>query len=342
MNRINPYLNKCIKKDMTRGLLLSLLFHISGFIKAQPPYAGTIFIDPDIVTASDPSALQSTSYTGRGPVTMYDRRIPGWATVNAYLFDVVWNDGLTSVAQVNPEFGTLDLATLEAEKYAYLIGQLPTCLREDVDEIWIHQGNEPFGGGNNSILIHTGLSAEYENSGILEETLVHEASHTSLDATHAATPGWINAQKMDKQFISTYARDNPTTEDIAESYLTWLAVRHRPSSISASDFTKIVQTIPNRLAYFDSIPCNLYPFVQSTRINNPQMPTLIIYPNPVLKHLIIETEQSEPYTFRLYDMLGQDVTHLVSKNGNMLNVALLSSGYYFLRINDHIFKVYKL
>ena len=72
------------------------------------------------------------------------------------------------------------------------------------------------------------------------------------------------------------------------------------------------------------------------------MPTLIIYPNPVLKHLIIETEQSEPYTFRLYDMLGQDVTHLVSKNGNMLNVALLSSGYYFLRINDHIFKVYKL
>jgi putative aminopeptidase FrvX len=99
------------------------------------PYSGTIFIDPDIITDSDPSTLTSVTYTGQGVVTVYDRRPPGWVTINAYLFDVTWNDGLTSVAMVNPEFGSEAAAAVEAETYAHAIGKLPTCLREDVNEI---------------------------------------------------------------------------------------------------------------------------------------------------------------------------------------------------------------
>jgi len=49
-------------------------------------------------------------------------------------------------------------------------------------------GVQPFGGGNNSIPIHTGQTEIYEGDGILEETLVHGSSHTSLDASHAAAP----------------------------------------------------------------------------------------------------------------------------------------------------------
>ena len=234
---------------MKQGLLLILIMITTNTIDAQPPYWGTIFIDPDIITSSDPSAIQSTTYIGQGFVTMYDRRVSNWLTVNAYLFDVIWDDGLTSVAQINPEFGSLGLATIEAEKYAFLIGQLPHCLRVDVNEIWIHQGVELFGGGNNSILIHTGQSLNYENDGIIEETLVHEASHTSLDANHEASSGWINAQNLDNDFISTYAQDNPTREDISESYLTWLAVRFRQANISVLNYNLITQTIPNRLTF---------------------------------------------------------------------------------------------
>ena len=69
---------------------------------------------------------------------------------------------------------------------------------------------QPFGGGNNNLLIHTGQGAQYEASGILEETFVHEAAHTSLDAVHASSAGWIAAQQADPNFISTYARDNAT------------------------------------------------------------------------------------------------------------------------------------
>ncbi|MBK8044239.1 MAG: T9SS type A sorting domain-containing protein [Haliscomenobacter sp.] len=238
-------------------------FSVLSLIKTEaqtPPYSGTIFIDPDIITSSDSSSIQSTTYAGRGQRQVYDRRVNNWVNINAYLFDVTWNDGVFSEAVVNPEFGTIELAKVEAEKYARLIGQLPFCLRLDVDQIWIHQGVQPFGGGNRSILIHTGQSAIYEASGIIEETLVHEAAHTSLDFSHGASSGWITAQNKDVNFISTYARDNPTREDIAESFLPWLMVKYKSSKISTADFNKITQTIPNRLAYFDSQAFNLYPF----------------------------------------------------------------------------------
>jgi hypothetical protein len=267
--------------------LLFCIITISSLSYAQPPYSGTIFFDPDIITSSDPSAIQSTTYTGQGIVTMYDRRVNDWVTVKAFLFDVIWDDGITSTAQVNIEFGTIATATIEAEKYAFLIGQLPTVLRKDVDEIWIHQGVEPFGGGNNSILIHTGQSINYENDGILEETLIHEACHTSLDAAHSGSPGWLDAQYKDNAYISAYARDNPKREDIAESFLTWLAVRYRQNNISTEDFNNITQTIPHRLGYFDLQNFDLYPFKNALSISDYKSKTTTTFLNPTTDFLHI-------------------------------------------------------
>lgn len=305
----------------------------STIIYAQPPYGGTIFIDPDIITSSDPSSIVSTTYTGQDSVTMYDRRVSAWVMVNAYLFDVIWDDGLTSVAQVNSEFGNVVSATVEAEKYAFLIGQLPSCLREDVNEIWIHMGVQPFGGGNNSILIHTGQSTLYENAGILEETLVHEASHTSLDASHAGSVGWISAQTLDDEFISTYAEDNPIREDIAESFLTWLAVRYREDNISVQFFDIITQTIPNRLIYFDSIDCDLYPFEDNTvGLNTFETLSFEIYPNPVSDIIHINGNDINKGDIKIYNLLGQDHTGLISFENGKLNVSKLPKGYYVLKI----------
>ena len=327
---------------MKRALLVLMMMITSIIIYAQPPYWGTIFIDPDIITFSDPSAIQSTTYTGQGMVTMYDRRVPGWVTVNAYLFDVVWDDGLTSIAQINPEFGDVAAATVEAEKYAFLIGQLPNCLRADVNEIWIHLGVELFGGGNNSILIHTGQSINYEDDGIIEETLVHEATHTSLDADHAASSGWINAQNEDDEFISTYAQDNPITEDVAESYLTWLAVRYREDNISVQDYTSITQTIPNRLNYFDSINCDLYPFEgNTTSLNIIETQNFKTYPNPVSDIIQINGTDLSKDDIKIYNLLGQDFTDLISYENGKVNVSELPRGYYVLRIKAFADKVYK-
>ena len=237
---------------------VSVQFVIQG---VPPPFAGTIFIDPDIITPSDPTTFQSLSYAGRGERTMYDRRVSGWITANAYLFDVTFDDGLGTEVQVNPEFGDVETAQAQAEKYADVIGRLPTALRRDAETVWIHKGVEPFGGGNRNLLIHTGQALLYEAEGILEETFVHEAAHTSLDAAHAAAPGWVAAQAADGTFISTYAAENPTREDVAETFLTFLAVRYRADRISATLDTTIRWAIPHRIAYLDGVPLDMYPIV---------------------------------------------------------------------------------
>ncbi len=226
---------------------------------AIPPFGGTIFLDPDIITGTDPTSFVSLMYSGQEERVMFDRRVNDWITTTPFLYDAVFDDGLEIEIQVNPEFSDEAAGEVLALKYASAIGQLPTALRVDVETVWIHKGTEPFGGGNNNILIHTGQSTLYENDGILEETLVHEASHTSLDASHATSSGWIAAQKADGNFISTYARDNPQREDIAETYLLYFALRYRPDRISESLKNIIMGTIPNRIAYFDGLDLDMHP-----------------------------------------------------------------------------------
>jgi hypothetical protein len=197
---------------------------------------------------------------------MFDRRVNNWITVNAYLFNASFDDGLTAEIQVNPEFSSSDAALVEAQKYGEVIGRLPTALRTSVETVWIHKGIQPFGGGNNNLLIHTGQADLYEADGILEETFVHEAAHTSLDSTHAAATGWLAAQTGDGTFISTYARDFPDREDIAESFLPYLAIRYRSDRISQPLADTIVQTIPNRIAYFDNQSFDMYPIESDSTI----------------------------------------------------------------------------
>ena len=228
-------------------------------VQVPPPFNGTIFLDPDILTSSDPTTFTNLTYAGQAQRKMFDRRVNDWITVTPFLFNANYNDGLSIEIQINPEFKTVAEAEIQALKYAEVFGRLPTALRKDVKTSWIHLGTQPFGGGNNNLLIHIGQSTLYEKDGILEETLVHEAAHTSLDAAHAASSGWIKAQNLDPGFISTYARDNPKREDVAETFLLYLAIRYRSERISSSLKDKTLETIPNRIKYFDAQNFNMYP-----------------------------------------------------------------------------------
>lgn len=256
---------------MLKPLVVALLISFSSRLEASPPFHGTIFVDPNIITSDDASSFSSLEYVGRENRLMFDRRRDGWVNRRAFLFIAKYQDGLSIEIQVNPEFKNIESASALAEKYAPIIGRLPHCLREHVQTVWIHRGNKPFGGGNNNLLIHTEQADQYESSGILEETLVHEASHTSLDAVHAESTGWLRAQKTDPAFISDYARENPKREDIAESFLLYLAVRYRSQRIPEMLKEKISQTIPNRIAYFDDQKLNLHPFAVNLAASHAQV-----------------------------------------------------------------------
>ena len=241
-------------------IALISLFAAAQNASAVPPFSGTIFLDPDVILPTDPTTYVDLEDAGQGERLMFDRR-SGWVTLNAYLFNASYLGGREIEIQMNPEFESVELARVEAERFAPVIGRLPNALLRDVETVWVHKGDNPFGGGNNNLLIHTGMANNYISDGILEETLVHEASHTSLDADHAGASDWLSAQEGDAEFITTYARDNANREDIAETFLVWLAVRHRADRISETLKATIEATTPNRLDYFDQQDFDLFPIV---------------------------------------------------------------------------------
>lgn len=224
------------------------------------PFGGTIFIDPDIITADSPSVFQRVTYVGRDRRVVFDRRKDDWVTIRAFVFRLRYADRTTIEAVVNPEFDRVRAAQAQARKYGVVTGRLPAMLRRDVRELWIHRGKEPYGGGNGSLLIHVGQTREYVQAGILEETLAHEGAHTSLDADLAASPGWLAAQDADGTFISDYAQANPTREDVAETIVPWLAVRFARDRVDPSVVELIEDTIPHRLAFLDEQAFDLAPY----------------------------------------------------------------------------------
>jgi hypothetical protein len=233
---------------------------------AQPPYSGTIFNFPNSFTDADPTALASVTYVGRQQKSVYDRRPNGNISINSYAYTATFTDGAAAwTLWVNPEF-TQDSATKLAEKYARNIGQMPHCTRAGLSGAVIHDGDNPWGGGN-PLTIHHIQGLAYERQGIITETMIHEATHAAFDRIYYNAT-WSTAVQADGEYISTYARDNPTREDHSETFLCWLVARHKRDRISATDYNRITATVPNRLAWYDAMNFNLSPIVPVVSVVN--------------------------------------------------------------------------
>ena len=317
-----------------------------SFVRAQP-YTITAYIDSNVINHDDVSSLQSIVYVGQEMNWVFDRRVDDWIYINTHLFDVSYDDGITSQVQVNPEFD-LAAATIEAEKYAFIMGQLPACLRLGVTKIWIHLGTESFGGGFDAVLIHTGQSASYELVGILEEVLIHEATHTALDSFHATSTAWLDAQNLDGGFISSYAASSPEIEDLAESFLTWIMVKQCELRISTFDSLTISQSIPHRLAYFESQNFNMYPMcidLNTLDLEDVEEVEIIsLFPNPTRGQITIKSNPSLIGTdYAVYDLTGNVVNRSLITNESMeVDLNRLPPGIYFLRIGEDLDQRFKL
>ena len=242
----------------------------------EPPFFATTYFEPDLITPSDPTAWLDARYLGRCERWLFDRRVGQIRHEDAYCFEASFDDGLSAEVLVNPELASVSEARTAATYYARMLGRLPRFLRLYVYRVEIHQGAQAwsatpcnsetlFLGTPCTIHVHTGFGPGFETS--REEAMVHEAGHASLESEHQEAPGWRSAQREDGNFISDYARDNPDREDIAETIVAWLAVRHRSGRLSEADEDKILDAVPHRLAYFDrhvpagSLSQHLYPFV---------------------------------------------------------------------------------
>jgi hypothetical protein len=220
----------------------------------EPLIHGTVFLSPDIITESDPTAFEYATPAGTGTRNMFDRRVRDMVDTEAHLFDAVFSDGLCLEFVVNTELGAFEDAEALVEQYAPIIGRLPGYLRRDVTAVWMHPGDEVFAGGSDIILIHTGATAEYYIAeGVLEEVLAHEAAHTSLDLVLAQSQEWIDAQEADGAFISEYAAEHPEREDVAETVVPWIAICCGDDRVDADTATRIRELAGHRLAVLERV-----------------------------------------------------------------------------------------
>lgn len=245
--------------------ILYILFLSFGLISAAQAETvfneGTVYVDTGIIEASDPTAFVEMTYIGLVKRKLFDRRA-GWLNADVFAFGARYDDGSKAEVQVNSEFGSRALAEEQARFFATEIGRLPSVLRDDMETVWIHKGDKPFGGGNNNFLIHVGhaqvLIRDWNG---LHETLVHEGVHTSLDAKWAKSPAWRAAQKKDGIFISPYARDHPKREDMAETFLMWMASRYVPGRVGVDVLARAEEGNAARFAFFDSLNLDMSPFI---------------------------------------------------------------------------------
>ena len=229
---------------------------------------GTIFKYPETITSNDPTSFEKLSMSSlEKDIRMYDREAKdgegNWISVEAYVFDLNYNDGLSAKVRVRKDDYTKeDDARKDAEKYAKMMGQLPRFLRGSVKFINLMKGDREWGGNSatQAIDMQIGdISKDYEARGILEETLVHESCHVYFSDTKHNAPDWVKAKKDDPLFISKYASDFPQREDFAESVVPYIALKFRRSRITVDQAKEIVQAIPNRIKYLEKEKYKMYP-----------------------------------------------------------------------------------
>ena len=219
------------------------------------PYSGTVFVSSEVLTPSSPSDLLSVEYDETVNKRTFDRRVNAWINATSHVFSAKFECALENVdVIVNAEIDRQE-AEVQASRFARILGQLPFGSRKAIRELWVHPGNELAGGGNSSILVYTGYADS--NPSFLEEAFIHEAAHTSLDWAWGGAvnrEAWQDAARSDGRFISQYASDNPSREDVAESYGAFLVHEaSRTNEALRNDAERIGYTIPNRLNFFRSL-----------------------------------------------------------------------------------------
>lgn len=247
---------------------LSLLLGTSIIVAGSPQilandslYGGTVFISPDVLTPASPSDLVSVTYEGSSNKRTFDRRVNAWINQDSHVFEARFECGRERVSVVVNSELSREESEIQAIRFSRIVGQLPFGSRQAIHEIWIHSGNEAAGGGNNSILIHT----EYadKNQPFLEEVILHESAHTSLDWTFGGAvhrEKWNAAANADRRFISQYAADYPDREDVAESYGAFVLHEMAGTNpVLRGEAERIASAIPNRINYFRSLGAEFGP-----------------------------------------------------------------------------------
>ena len=219
---------------------------------AQPLYPNSVASnDLDFIQSDDPGACWSIIENGGGRTEMYDPRRDTLFVDDALHFDVAFPDQQIRI-NVHPDVGDPQKRAIEA---AASISRLPTQMRNALRYVNVLDGDgaaweEALGG---FFTLYDELMERRLAEHDLDETVFHESAHVALDPLISGDPDWLSNQISDGAFITQYAADNPSKEDIAESSLfAWTMIYH-PGRLPADVEAAVRDIMPNRLEYLGNI-----------------------------------------------------------------------------------------
>ncbi|MFD3191431.1 hypothetical protein ACFMPD_14295 [Sedimentitalea sp. HM32M-2] len=228
--------------------------------RANDPWLYDATVDTvfDIIREDDPSSYICMSYEGRATRQMWDKRRNNEFDLNVFLFNAYFEDMPPFEIVVNPEYESPEAARAEADRYGRRIGQVPLVFRHGITRFGIHMGAEGFHAGAGKIFVYSETSTRRIEDDHLEESLLHEAVHATLDSHYRLAPMWVAAQQADGRFLTGYAAAYPEREDLAETALFAYALLRHPGRIPPADSMDILRTVPARIevvkAILDDIP----------------------------------------------------------------------------------------
>ena len=232
----------------------------------EPPFSGTMWDLPDLIKPSDYTVYSTSSYLGVETRLFYDRSIPDFINYPAHIYKVNFGDGLSVDFEIYSEFTLEEAASIEL-KYAPLIGQLGKELRKNIKSFEFLKGEVGASAQRTDDLNYANISLHTDwltnvvekrpDGDKTEELFIHESAHLSIDPYVYGQQGWIDAVNLDGNYLSTYAKDNPDSEDVAETFQAYIAVKYFPDRISNSLRDTILSVCLNRFKYFDTLNLDL-------------------------------------------------------------------------------------
>ena len=191
---------------------------------------------------------------------------------SSYLFNVRLSDGWSARVQVDSSLGDLSTARRHARGMGETLGLTPAVLRSKIQWVCLHDYEDV---SNNYAIRGQGMVYYLpgREANRLAAITLHEGAHASLDSDHYPSPGWRAAVEADGNFITEYAREVPTGEDIAESFVAYFQALYS-RNITDEDVRQVLLTIPNRIEYFEAQRFDMRPW--SSRLRS-----LTVTPGPV-------------------------------------------------------------
>lgn len=209
--------------------------------------------DIEFISSEDESAFYCLHYFGTDTREMPDKRKDGLLVDDVHIFEAWFLDGTAIQLWVHPDFRNTFAATLAAQKLTGPLGHLPWFMRERLDHVVVHKGDETAFAEDRGrfFVVYDGNMDKRISTHDLEETVFHESVHATMDVPIAHSAEWRKAQAADKGFVTTYGASFPEREDLAETALFAFAYFQHPERLPDQLRSDLETLAPNRLAFLE-------------------------------------------------------------------------------------------